>query len=287
MKYQGMSFKAMDFKAMWAVAMKDMKAIGSNIQIWLPMLLLPIILAVVLPGVLIFGVRISGLQGIGNLDQIGRMLDSLPPGALRNEILTWREPLPQMVYFVVNYFFAPFFLIIPLMVASVISANSFAGEKEQQTLESLLFAPIDILSLFAGKLLASFLPAMAVALLCFVLYGVVVNISAFPLFHRLIFPAPNWWFLILWVIPFLSLLATFVNVFISAKVKGFQEAYQLSGLIILPVLALLFSQMAGVLFLDAMVLFWIGTILLLIDGILIKRIEHHLDRNKLFESQVG
>lgn len=279
--------KSLNYEALWTVAVKDMKAIGSVMQVWLPMLILPVFFTVILPGTLILGVRFSGLQGIGNLDQIMGVLQSLPDGPLRAAILSWKDPLQQLVYFGVNYFFAPFFLMIPLMAASVISANSFAGEKEQQTLESLLFAPIDILSLFVGKLLASFIPAMVLTFFCGILYGVVVNLTAYPVFHQLIFPATNWLFLMLWVTPFLSLFATFVNVLISAKVKGFQEAYQLSGLVILPVLALLFSQLAGILFLDSMVLFIVGVILLVIDLILIKTMGHYLNRNRLFESQVG
>jgi hypothetical protein len=279
--------KPLNYEALWTIAMKDMKAIGSVMQVWLPMLILPILFTVVLPGVLILGVRFSTLQGVGNFDQMMGALQNLPPGALHDAIFSWKDPLQQFIYFGVNYFFAPFFLMIPLMAASVISANSFAGEKEQQTLESLLFAPIDILSLFVGKLLASFIPAMLLTLLCSVLYGVVVNLTAYPLFHKVIFPAANWLFLILWVTPFLSLFATFVNVLISAKVKGFQEAYQLSGLVILPVLALLFSQLAGILFLDSVVLFVIGMILLVADLILIKTMSRYLNRNQLFESQVG
>lgn len=278
---------SMNYGALWAVAVKDMKAIRSNLRIWLPMLILPLIFTLILPGAMILGIRSSGAPGIGDLDQFIQVLNNLPPGTLRNTIFSWKEPIQQLIYFLVNYFFAPFFLMIPLMAASVISANSFAGEKEQQTLESLLFTPIDILSLFVGKLLASFIPAMALTLLCSVLYGIVVNLTSFSLFHRAIFPAVNWLFLILWVTPFLSLFATFVNVLISAKVKGFQEAYQLSGLVILPVLALLFSQMAGVLLLDSMVLFWIGFILLIGDWLLIKTMGRYLNRNRLVESQVG
>ena len=40
-----------------AIIRKDIKAIGSNIQIWLPMLLIPVIFSLVLPGVLIIPAR--------------------------------------------------------------------------------------------------------------------------------------------------------------------------------------------------------------------------------------
>lgn len=92
--------------------------------------------------------------------------------------------------------------------------------------------------------------------------------------------------MIVWVIPASSLFAIFLNVVISAKVKGFQEAYQLGAMIVLPVLALFFSQLTGVLFLETSLLLWIGAAFFLIDYFMLKVISRAFDRNKLFESQV-
>ncbi|NMB13238.1 MAG: hypothetical protein GX977_13270 [Firmicutes bacterium] len=68
----------------------------------------------------------------------------------------------QAVYLIVNYFCVPLFLLTPLMLSSTITAHSFAGEKGRKTLESWLVFPIDILTLFARKVLSAFLPAMAI-----------------------------------------------------------------------------------------------------------------------------
>ena len=276
----------MNFKALWAIAVKDMRAIWSSAQIWMPMIVVPFIFTLVLPGVLIGVSRYGNLQDL-NMDQIVRLLEKLPRVPLHDEIFAWKTPLLQMLYFGLNYFFAPFFLMIPLMASSIISANSFAGEKEGQTLESLLFAPVDILSLFVGKLLAALIPSLILTYGCAIVYGTVVNLGAGPIFGRWIFPSANWMMLIFWVTPWLSLMSIFFTVLVSAKVRTFQEAYQMGGLVILPVLALLFTQIAGVLFLDTVVLFWIGLGLLAVDGILIKLLERYVDRNQLFESQVG
>lgn len=277
----------MNYRALWAITLKDMQAIRSSTQIWLPMVVVPLIFTILFPALLIGMARYGSPQDFGNLDQVVRLLDKLPQGALREAIFAWNTPMQRLLYFGVNYFFAPLFLMIPLMASSIISANSFAGEKEAQTLESLLFAPIDIESLFMGKLLAAFIPALALTFGCAVIYGTVVNLGAAPVFGKWIFPSANWVVLILWVTPALSLMAIFFTVRVSAKVRSFQEAYQLGGLVILPVLGLLFSQMAGVLFLDVKVLFWIGAGILVLDGILIKIIRRYLNRNQLFESQVG
>ena len=73
---------------------------------------------------------------------------------------------------------APMFLIIPLMVSSVIAADSFAGEKERKTMEALLYSPTTDQELFAAKLLSGWLAAIAVALVGFMLYVVTANARA-------------------------------------------------------------------------------------------------------------
>jgi hypothetical protein len=55
---------------------------------------------------------------------------------------------------------------------------------------------------------------------------------------------------------------------------------------ILPILALLIGQFAGLLLVNAAFLFWVGVGLCLIDLVLIKSVEKRLNRNKLFTSQV-
>ncbi|NLC52717.1 MAG: ABC transporter permease [Firmicutes bacterium] len=224
---------------------------------------------------------------IGNFEAIIKIFSQLPPGALRATIFSFASVQEQIVYFTVNYLFAPFFLIIPLMTASVIGANSFAGEKERKTLETLLFAPLDLNTLLWAKILAAFLPATFLTLICSFVYGIVVNFAAYPLFGRIIFPEGNWLLLLLWVTPALSLGAVFVNVLISAKVKGFQEAFQLSGLVILPILGLFIGQLSGLLLVNTIFLWWFGASLWLLDFLFVKKCVRFLNRDQLFTSQVS
>ena len=280
----------MNKQALWAIATKDMRAIRNSIQVWLPMLILPIIMCAVLPSGLILGVRYYGVEGMGNLGDLkslGKMLENLPTGSLGRALAALNSPEQQVLYLLVNYFFVPLFLLIPLMLSSTITANSFASEKERKTLESLLFSPIDIPTLFAGKVLSAFIPAMAISLLCFLIYGIVVNTLAYPLFAKLIFPTTNWIVLMLWTIPSIALFAVFVNVIVSARVKGFQEAYQMGGLVVLPILALILSQAIGALVVDAWLLWWGGLVILAVDIALLRFIRRHFHRDQLFESQVS
>ncbi len=69
--------------------------------------------------------------------------------------------------------------------------------------------------------------------------------------------------------------------------KGFQEAYQMGGLVVLPILALILSQAVGALLVDAWLLWWGGLVILAVDIALLRFIGRHFHRDKLFESQVS
>ncbi|HEY8345692.1 MAG TPA: ABC transporter permease subunit [Symbiobacteriaceae bacterium] len=277
----------MNRRAVWAIARKDIQSITGNLQVWLPMLIVPLLLGVGLPLGLVLGFRFGGQSlWTGNTQVILEWADKLAVGELGTVWPTLTRLDQKLIYLSANYLLAPLFLIIPLMTASVISADSFAGEKERGTLETLLFAPVDMWSLFAGKVLAAFVPAVVVSLVTFLLCALSVNLAAWPLFHRIMFPQVNWLPLMLLVIPAVSLLAILANVFISARVATFQAAYQLGGTVVLPILLLVAGQVTGVLVLSAMVVTVVGLVVAAIDVLLLRQVLRHLNRNQLFASQV-
>jgi fatty-acid desaturase len=53
---------------------------------------------------------------------------------------------------------------------------------------------------------------------------------------------------------------------ISSKVSTFQDAYQLGALVVLPVLLLVFGQIAGVLYLNVLAVLLVGLVLWLVDA---------------------
>ncbi len=276
----------MNRRAIWAIARKDIRAITANMQVWLPMLILPVFLGVVLPIVLVLAFQFGMDAASEDLKPILRMLEMLPAGGLREAIDAYATLNHKVVYVAANYMLTPFFMLVPLMTASVVSADSFAGEKERGTLETLLFAPVDMLSLFVGKILASLIPAVGLSLATFAIAAIAVNAAGWPLFHGLFFPNLNWLPLMLLVIPMISLLAILFNVFISARVATFQAAYQMGGMVILPVLLLLAGQLTGVILLDSLVVTILGLVLGVINFVLLQQVLKRLDRTLLFASQV-
>lgn len=268
----------------WAIALKDIRAIRGNIQVWLPMLIVPLVIGVLLPAGLVLAVLHFG--GDPRLGDLTRLLERIPSGSLTDLLATLHTPATKAAYFFANYLLAPFFLLIPVMAASTISADSFAGEKERGTLENLLFSPATLTEIFLGKSLAALLPALGVTWLTFILTAVAVNAAGWSSFNRMFFPSLNWLPLLLLVIPLVALAIIFLTVFTSAKVRTFQAAYQFGGIVVLPILGLIAGQASGLLLLGPQVIVWIGLGLLMLDVVLLLLLRKFLDRPRLFESQV-
>ncbi|HWI53057.1 MAG TPA: ABC transporter permease subunit [Symbiobacteriaceae bacterium] len=275
----------MNKQAMWAIAKKDMAAIQTNVQVWLPMVIVPLLLGVVLPSVMIGLLASAGIGG-SDLQDLLAWKDRLSLGALGPVLAAMPSVNQQIAFLVANYMLAPFFVLIPLLTASVISADSFAGEKERGTLETLLFTPVDLRSLFMGKLLASFIPSVGMTLGTFALCTISVNAFGWRLFGRIFFPQWNWLPMMLLVIPTIAIAAILVNVFISAKVATFQAAYQLGALLVLPFILLFVGQISGALMLGTVPLLIIAAVLAVVDIVLLQLLMKKLNRSNLFESQV-
>ncbi|HHY61949.1 MAG TPA: ABC transporter permease subunit [Firmicutes bacterium] len=279
----------MNRRAVRAIARKDIMSITSNIQVWLPMLIVPLVFAVLFPIGASFAIRATDTSTSSDFQELLDVLEKLPQSSLDSlkgifdSLITDQQRIAYMMF---NYFMAPFFLMIPLMAASTISVDSFVGEKERGTLEGLLLSPVDMRSIFAAKALASLIPAIAISLTSFVLFAVCANVFAWPIFGRLFFPSIAWAPLILLVMPAIGLLAVLINVFISARVSTFQAGYQMSGFLVLPVIALMIGQFTGIMLLDAKVLLAIGAALIIVDYALLMAITKRLDKAQIFESQV-
>ncbi|WP_297428052.1 ABC transporter permease subunit [Clostridium sp.] len=254
-----------------ALIFKDINEITSSKRVILPMTIVPIILIVIMPLALFIGANFVGNDS--------SMMTKIAP--LIKKLSFEYAPAQLLIKVMVNYMFPSYFLIIPIMCSGVIGASSFVGEKEHKTLESLLYTPISMEQLLRAKILGVFLPSYMVTLISFVVFGIICNIGGFMYFGELIFPNIEWLIIILWISPAINLLSLIFTVMVSAKSETFQEAQQVSGLLVLPVILVLIGQMTGVLLLSNFVMFIAGGILLILDYILIKRISSKFIPEKL------
>ena len=80
---------------------------------------------------------------------------------------------------ILNYILPIFFLIIPIMTASIMAASAFVGEKERHTLETLLYCPLTLKQIFRQKVWASFLLSMLVSVISFAAMFLVIETELF------------------------------------------------------------------------------------------------------------
>ncbi len=244
---------SVDWTAVRGVVGKDLTAVRRSKSVVIPMLAVPFLLMVVLPAVV--GLSARATQGVG----VERMLTSVP-GDLARPILEL-PPDEQLIVLVNGYLLAPLFLIVPLMVSAVLAADAFAGEKERKTLESLLHSSISERDLFLAKFLTAFLPAIAVSWIGFAVFAVVANTIAWPVMERVFVPTRLWGVMILYVAPAVATLGLAVMVRVSARTNTAQEANQLGGAVILPLIFLAVGQSTGLLLVDWPIAVGIGTVI--------------------------
>ncbi len=249
----------MNIRNILIIARKDWLEVRQNKYAWVPMLIVPAIFVVVLP--LVFTLLIPALpvspQDVLNSDtDIQFFLERMPPQL--SQYIDLQNPMQSMLVIMLGIMFAPMFLILPLMYATTIASESFAGERERKTMEALLYTPASDAELFLGKVAAAAIPSIGVTWLGFALYTLILNLAPYPYIQRIWFPLPTWWPLIFWITPALVVLGISLTVIISARVQNFLGAYQTSAAVVLLVVLLFAGQMSGVLYLSVGVEMLIG-----------------------------
>lgn len=264
-----------------AIARKDLLEVRQNKAAWMPMIIVPLIFVIIMPlAFILFPAQMDiSPQALGSDPDLQTFLQNMPP-AISAQLAGLNE-IQQILLLVLGYLFAPMFLIMPLMFAAVIAAESFAGERERKTLEALLYTPASDAELFLGKVLAGFIPAVLISWLSFVVYALVLNGAGYSIFGRMWFPLPAWYPLIFWIAPALSLMSIALTVLISARTQTFMGAYQASGALVLLPLALVFGQLSGVLYLSAGAGLAIGALFWLIAAALTRAALSGFKRSRL------
>lgn len=268
----------MNTRAILAIVRKDLKVAVQNKGVVLPIIILPLILFIVFPWIMAYAPSWANAGGT-SLSNIDELLARMPSGLLHE--LSGYTQEQQMIVFSLVYMLAPLFLILPLMVSSVIAADSFAGEKERKTLEALLYTPTTDRELFTAKLLGAWTAAIAVTLLSFVIYAIMTNAAAWHSIGHIFFPNWMWVALVFWVTPAVAGLGLVVMVFVSARAQGFQDAYQIGGMVVLPVLLLVFGQISGVMYFSLGVVLLVGLVIWLLDLVLLRFASKSFRRGEL------
>lgn len=178
----------------------------------------------------------------------------------------------------------PFLMLVvgffPSSFSLVIALETFTGEKERRSLESLLSTPLTDLQLYAGKLLAATIPPVVASYLGMLFYVVLVGISM------------HWWpsFYLLFLGFVLSTAEALVMVagaiIVSSQSTSVRAANLLASFIIIPMAFLLQAEASMLLFANYAALWSVVLFLLVLNTLLIRMGLRIFDREHLLGQDI-
>ena len=245
--------------AMTAIIKKDLKSVMDNRRMFASLMIVPLVLMIFLPSIFLVMLRFAPAD-----PDIEKLL-ALLPGAMRQE--TWQQAAAGLM---MNFILPPFFLMIPVMTASIMAASAFVGEKEKHTLKTLLYCPLSVRQIFRAKVMASFLLSMLVSLISFAVMLLVTELEAYFLLGTLLVPGVNWLVILILVSPAISLIAVTLIVRGSAKARTVEESQQSAVFLILPIILLVVGQTTGLMLVNGWILLGLGVICALIAALMLK-----------------
>ena len=243
-----------------AIIKKDIRGITSNRRLFSALWIVPLALTVVLPSIFVCTAHFAPDD-----PDVLALLELLP-GAANTESVEL-----AIAGIIFNYILPAFFLMIPIMTASVMAASAFVGEKEKHTLETLLYCPLSVKEIFRAKVLASLLLSMLVSLVSFAAMLTVLELEAVFLMGSPLLPGGGWVIVLFLLSPAVSLIAVTLIVRNSARAQSVEESQQSAVFLIIPVILLVVGQFAGVMILNVWILLGLSIVCALLARRLLQR----------------
>jgi ABC-2 type transport system permease protein len=171
-------------------------------------------------------------------------------------------------YFIISQFMM-LFMLMPLAIPATIASYSIVGEKTTRTLEPVLATPIKTWELLVGKGLAAGIPAVLATWFSFLIFvsGATFLAAGQDLVRRLL--DPLWLTAVFVVGPLLTIAAISAAVMVSSRANDPRAAEQISMLVVIPLLGLFFAQIAGLIYIDRIVILWMAVGVAVLDVFLV------------------
>jgi ABC-2 type transport system permease protein len=246
-------------KKIKTILRKEWAEVFKSRMVIFTVLFLPLLMTVI-PLVILFTTRTTASATNTGSALPGELTASMCPAGLSSG--------DCMQVFLVSQFMM-LFMIVPVAIPVTIAAYSIVGEKTTRSLEPLLATPITTFELLAGKCLAAVIPAV---LATYAAFGVFAAGSWLIVSNKALLAAlldPRWIIAIFVVGPLLALLAVTFALMVSSRVNDPRVAEQVSMVIIVPVLAGFFGQVAGIFVLNTQIISIVAFVMLLLDALMV------------------
>lgn len=248
----------MNFGRVKTIIAKEWNEVFKNRMVLFTISFMPVLMTILPLGIL-YGISAT-TEGISSATA------DVPPGFL--DTCGNLPALDCVQIFMMNQFML-MFMMMPLVIPTAIAAYSIVGEKTTRSLEPLLATPISTEELLTGKALAAALPAIVITWLCYMVFVVLMPlVGAQPGMIRNALGAT--WLVAIGVIgPLLAVASVNVAIIVSSRVNDPRVAEQVTGIMVVPMMGLLFAQLAGLLIVNSNLMLLMAGLMVLIDAGLI------------------
>ncbi len=252
-------------RATMTIARREVRETVRDANLALPLVVLPVMIGA-MAGLTAF-FSFSGQSGAVGSAVTNAALDQLPTAAV--ERLS-NLPAPggertATLQVLLKAFSIPLFWVIPVALTPAVAADSFVGERERASLEPLLATPVTPRQVLFGKLVSATIPAIVGTWIGVLVFWLMTLLSRSPLYPKVLLADGDWLFSLLVVTPLVALFTAGVAALISTRVAGYRVAYQLNGLIVLPVVLLLIPATAFLFLVTPAALLWVALFFLVLD----------------------
>ena len=230
-----------------AIMKKDINAVIKNKQTLPALLIVPVMFGILLPGVFTIGF----MSDYSSAEELASVINS----------------------------FVNFLLLIPVMIASMTCAEAIAGEREKKTIETLLYSPVHIRTIFTAKVLGAFVPALAMGIVFGIASMLIVNIPSVTVFGEWAVAPERYIVIFVLLMPALALLSVDLMIYASAKAKSMNAASQWSLLLVFPIIFISSILME----IDIVASILIGAVLIAVGIIFVFRVFGLFTRPVLLE----
>ena len=265
------------------VTKREITEVLRDFNLLFPMIVLPTLIALI-AGVAVLGSNRGPVNFMAEM--IGAAaLNQLPESQLRILVNLDLRDQEAVIRVVLNALMIPLFWVTPVALTSTVAADSFVGEKERNTIEPLLAAPISDGQLFLAKLATAVIPAVLGTWVGMMIFGAFIYNAPSRYVPRFILLDPDWQLSALVIVPLMAVLAAAIAALISTRVATYRSAYQLNSLVVLPIILMLVPQTIVLFLFTPRALVYIGAFILFVDAGLIWLAMRFFDRERILRGR--
>ena len=265
------------------VTKREIREVLRDFNLLFPMIALPTLIAFI-AGVAVLGSARGPVNFMAEMVG-GAALNQIPESQLRILVYLDLRDQDAVIRVVLKALMIPLFWVTPVALTSTVAADSFVGEKERNTIEPLLAAPISDAQLFLAKLATAVVPAVLGTWVGMLIFSLLIQNAPTRYFPRFVLLDPDWQLSAFVIVPLMAILAAAIAALISTRVATYRSAYQLNGLVALPIILLLVPQTVVLFLFTPRALQFIALFFLLVDAGLVWLGMQIFDRERLLRGR--